>query len=607
MQRAALAITVLVLTFGAGCAPTDATDVHTLDTGTITYPGQPPAPVELPDYWIPARRAAHREGTYTLPLELSHDVTSLWAVYLPRLSMNAAVLVNGHFLGDGGRMTPPLSRNANRPLIFRIPSGLLHAGRNEVKVRLANEVTFPALIDPVEIGPDAVLGRRFEVRYALQVLVPQGMAATSCAIALLTLGIFVRRDERGATGWFAAALLLWSLSLVTGFLRDPPLASRPWEFVGGASLAGVVYCLTRAFHLRMTGQRQLWRERVAGLILTAPGMALAVVPASEAFRAWLGWQVATGAVAAYVFVLIFQSTRRGLIAHPRPLAILASIGGFFVLHDLVSVVWGQPITGFWLSGYAASVALLFAAWSIIANLADSLNESETLNRELEGRVQEKHQELEENYRQIRSYERERAIAAERERIMQDVHDGIGGQLVSTLALVESGRDAPGVVADSLHEALDDLRLIIDSLDPEEGDLAAALGTMRLRLQPRLERHGITIDWRVRDVPAIEGFGPEQALQVLRVVQEAVANVLKHAGASRVTVSTGSLPPEAPSVAYVEILDDGQGFERDAPRGRGLANMQRRAATLGGILEIDTVGGTRVRLQIPLNRRASEAR
>ncbi|MDG2304944.1 MAG: hypothetical protein P8R42_09845 [Candidatus Binatia bacterium] len=82
--------------------------------------------------------------------------------------------------------------------------------------------------------------------------------------------------------------------------------------------------------------------------------------------------------------------------------------------------------------------MLFTGWTILATLTSSLTEAETLNRELQRRVQHKHDLLESNYQRLRVLERESAIAAERERIMQDVHDGIGGQLVSTLALGESG-------------------------------------------------------------------------------------------------------------------------------------------------------------------------
>jgi hypothetical protein len=65
-----------------------------------------------------------------------------------------------------------------------------------------------------------------------------------------------------------------------------------------------------------------------------------------------------------------------------------------------------------------------------------------LNIELEERVQEKHAELEINFERMRDLEEIRVVAIERERIMREMHDGVGGHLVSILAMVEKGRGAP---------------------------------------------------------------------------------------------------------------------------------------------------------------------
>ena len=205
------------------------------------------------------------------------------------------------------------------------------------------------------------------------------------------------------------------------------------------------------------------------------------------------------------------------------------------MHDVASVFAGRPLAGLWLAVYAVSAVVLLTGVTNMLDFARAMGEAERLNRELEQRVRDKHAELERNYEALHALESGRAVAEERERIMRDMHDGMGGQLVSTLAMVESGRGSARAVADALRDALDDLRLVIDSLDPVEGDLGAALGQVRHRLEPRLERNGIRFDWRVLDLPAVSDLGPERVLQVLRIVQEAIANVVKHASASTVTL------------------------------------------------------------------------
>jgi two-component system sensor histidine kinase UhpB len=84
--------------------------------------------------------------------------------------------------------------------------------------------------------------------------------------------------------------------------------------------------------------------------------------------------------------------------------------------------------------------------------------------------------------------------------------------------------------------------------------------------------------------------------VLRVVQEAITNVLKHARATTITVRTGVAAGRGP---YVSVADDGSGFAPEHGEGRGLVNMRRRATELGGDLEIATgPGGTCVTLWLP---------
>jgi signal transduction histidine kinase len=215
-------------------------------------------------------------------------------------------------------------------------------------------------------------------------------------------------------------------------------------------------------------------------------------------------------------------------------------------------------------------------------------------------VAEKHAELERNYERLNALERERATAAERERLVRDMHDGLGGQLVSTLALVESGRFTAGALATAIREALDDLRLMIDSMDPGEEDIVGLLAQIRSRLEPRLVDRGIRFDWQVSDLPPLPELTPGRALQVLRIVQEAITNVLKHSGASCITVRTGVAADVKGRSAYVEIADDGRGLDASRPTGRGIENMRRRAQAAGGCLSLHSgSGGTTVRLDLGL--------
>lgn len=87
------------------------------------------------------------------------------------------------------------------------------------------------------------------------------------------------------------------------------------------------------------------------------------------------------------------------------------------------------------------------------------------------------------------------------------------------------------------------------------------------------------------------------LNLLRAVQEAITNALKHAGATEISVLASY---SAVDGIQVRIADNGRGLPVERPPGRGLANMQRRVAEAGGAFKIDSRegGGTRVSIDVP---------
>jgi signal transduction histidine kinase len=197
-------------------------------------------------------------------------------------------------------------------------------------------------------------------------------------------------------------------------------------------------------------------------------------------------------------------------------------------------------------------------------------------------------------------ERAQVLADERQRLMRDMHDGLGSTLTASLAMLEQGNTSMGELKQVLRESVDDLRSVIDSLEPVDGELVTLLATLRFRLGRRLELAGIQLEWEMHDVPRLEWLGPPHALQVMRIVQEALANVLKHSAATRVEMSARAHG----SWIEIRIVDNGCGLSVPfalGGAGRGLRNLKRRAEQLQAQLHIDSrpAAGTTVRLLLPL--------
>lgn len=200
---------------------------------------------------------------------------------------------------------------------------------------------------------------------------------------------------------------------------------------------------------------------------------------------------------------------------------------------------------------------------------------------------------------------QRVVLAERQRILRELHDGVGASLAGLLCLV-GRRDAdPSVLEAQVREALDEMRMVVDSLQPLHGDLATVLATLRHRLQPRLVAAGVALRWDVGRLPPLPQLSPHAALQVQRILLEGVTNVLRHARAHQLVVQAHAVDGGG---IEVSLTDDGVGLpEAPCARGHGLANMQARAASIRAGLHVRRAdgGGTRVLLQWPLGR-SSEA-
>jgi signal transduction histidine kinase len=179
-------------------------------------------------------------------------------------------------------------------------------------------------------------------------------------------------------------------------------------------------------------------------------------------------------------------------------------------------------------------------------------------------------------------------------------------LISALVAVERGNMQHTEVLGVLRECVDDLRMVMDSLEPIGQDLVLLLATLRHRLGYRLELAGLNISWEVNELPQLTWLGPAQALQAMRVVQEALTNVLKHAKTKQVRITTEHQVGSDHVAVLVE--DEGIGFDpKEATAGRGLSHLRLRAEQLGATVEVRSApgAGTRVRLELPLPQHAAD--
>src|SRR5258708_36145667 len=130
-----------------------------------------------------------------------------------------------------------------------------------------------------------------------------------------------------------------------------------------------------------------------------------------------------------------------------------------------------------------------------------------------------------------------------------------------------------------------MRLAVDGLAAEETDVGSALGNLRYRIEPRLRAAGIELAWDARSLPESIGLHPDAVLPILRIVQEALNNALKHSGArvARVTFDTSHIGDA--EYLDIRIADNGRGMSAEGVGGRGLLKNRNRALRIGAQLNI----------------------
>ncbi|HEY0400141.1 MAG TPA: GAF domain-containing sensor histidine kinase [Acidimicrobiia bacterium] len=221
--------------------------------------------------------------------------------------------------------------------------------------------------------------------------------------------------------------------------------------------------------------------------------------------------------------------------------------------------------------------------------------------------------------------RERSIAEERSRLARDLHDALTQRLFGLNLTLEAaaatavGPD-PAPTVEAIHlarglvdSALVELRTLIFELRPPALEADGLLGALRKHAELLSRAHGVPVTVTDARPPAAGRPGPGGERELWRVAEEALSNALRHAGASKVTVTVaeeGAAEPDRSGDRTLLLVgDDGVGFDPAArsiaSRRLGLVSMRERMEAAGGTFEIVSAPGrgTTVRAAVPNDRGA----
>jgi signal transduction histidine kinase len=535
-------------------------------------------PQRLPDSWLHNHPGLKGIGWYRMRFKLDALPPAGTALYVSRVAVTGQLWLNGSILNPEVRFTkrdgPVGTSTSHHAYLIALPQGLFRLGENTLHIRVQGFGVGGEGLWDVRIGDMGRLRPAWLVREIPQRIIPRALFALMAASFFFAFLVWLR-DRRARYPHFMVVMLLWTVFLGIFVLPMPPLSRFAWTAFIVALLTVFNWVLLHLFY-RYSESKWRWYPKVLHII-SAITLLLAVIVVADAnpehgSREMGILMVPTALLRVLATAMLLQAAWRQRSWRSYALAaseVLWFSGQLQIMAILMGWITPEP---FRIDPACALPLYLVLQYFFVERF-----------------VREREQ---------AAREQQEAIIAERARILQDMHDGMGSQLVTALRLVKREDGDRAVAARNIEEALQDLRLIIDSLDDVSQGLMPKLADLRYRLEPRLAELGIRLVWEVQSLTELATLPPQSALNAMRIVQEALNNAVKHAQPGAITVTVA----RHGDGAMIRVADDGGGFDPEATAGagRGLSGMRKRAEQMGATVHVERRdgGGTAVSLYVP---------
>ncbi|NKB97130.1 MAG: hypothetical protein GKR90_01330 [Pseudomonadales bacterium] len=415
--------------------------------------------------------------------------------------------------------------------------------------------------------------------------------------------------------FFSLAIASWSIYILNMFVREIWLPTGVWEWFAHFSVEAwvIAFCVFAYLYTGLDLRKIRW---FYGAYILGVGVFYAVIP-----LATLDWVVMythafSMAIGAHMIFHLFKA------AHRLKSGTLYLISGGLVvllvtgIHDWIFQSGLSGVTGTFplhLHYYCAPLVFGFIAWHLTSRFSVALNEAEILNRELEYRVSEAEETLEQRYAQISEFEKSHAVMMEQDRLSKEIHDGVGGSLANAIMLtdlIDRSEKAERVpqLKSLLEGALSEVRHLISAMAGDISTTTELSQYLLERAQPMVDamsQEGVQINLIMSNLLSEDlPLSSNQGLNLARIGVEAINNSFRHANAENIWIELADIP----GGVVFSISDDGVGFESSAGTSRlskstgyGLKNMMRRARDIGAELDLAEreAGGTDVRITLEL--------
>ncbi len=504
--------------------------------------------VSLPFEWDKQPSAQAGRAELEIAFDLPGEPSEPHALFMAQLGNRFEIWLNGTLISRGGNSQQ--SDMGKAPHFVAVPPSLLQKS-NLFRLKMEADALRGAAVSPLLFGLEQPVRQAYEQAYGQQVSAVLAVATLMAVLAVVCLALWVTQPaswvssagqstepakgtrQRDALYLYTACiafLLAWVLS--DRLVDTPPLPWPAWAGILKTALALIVL-------LSAVSYGYLRKEKSAGIHSLALG---------------LPWLMLIWAAAA-------------LLAMPSRFAGLS---------------WQAH--SFWLLLIPVLYALVMF-YTVVTRFRSASAQARDLMQTLQARVAQREQELALSYDKLEQLAREQERSQERTRILRDMHDGAGAHISAALRQVEGGHASSPELKQTLQDAQDQLKLSIDAMHLQPGDVSTLLANLRYRLGKRFEKSGINVMWEVEALPPLPELDSSAMHQLQSMMFEAFSNVLQHSNASTLRVQAEQVGHQV----QISVIDNGRGFDAAQPS-RGLASMRERAKAIGALLDIQSQAG-----------------
>ncbi|MEJ8854622.1 histidine kinase [Variovorax robiniae] len=556
------------------------------------------APLVLPYNWDHEQHAQPGTARFELPFTLPQRPDGPWAVYMQRVGNTFELRLNGELL----RVHGDLSRGngadyAKSPRSLMVPAQLLRAGPNLLEIRLRADSGRRAGLSPVLIGPADDVLAIYSAAYASRFTGSVLLVGFSVVVGAIALALWLTQSGNRATGgrrreavyfWAALAEFCWALRVADAAIVTPPIGWVGWGTLmtacySGWAVSAMLFCHHVAGWDRHPRMHWMWR---AMAVMFLGSIACCWFSLSQADPRWLTGWLALELVGVFGYIGVFAAatvrrpdTARVLVGSAAVLTVVVALRDWAVIR--LSDSYGETT---WVR-YTS----VFFGIALLAIVLERFHTASTQAKELLGtlaaRVADRERELASTYARLEDASREQARTHERERILRDMHDGVGSHISAAIHQLQSGQARPTELLRTLRDSLDQLKLSMDAIHMPPGDVGALLAALRYRLEPRLAASSVGLEWAVEEIEPVSRLDGPAMRQLQFLLFEVISNVLQHAEASVLRIEAAMHE----GVLRLRAVDNGRGFDASQlPRA-----LRQRAQAIGVQLALESQPGRTV--------------